>query len=109
MVLTKTNRKGRIAPILQSLHMFPVTYGIDLKALSLVFEALKHIGPTYIHDLFQQCAQMRSLSSQNKHLLALPTVSAKCGQRLVFMLLDSGPKYQMRLKLLLLFLSLSPS
>ena len=60
-VLTKTKRRDHITPILKSLHWLPVSYRIDFKALQLVLKSLKGVGPSYLHYMFKQYSQIRSL------------------------------------------------
>ena len=79
-VLTKTKRRDHITPILKSLHWLPISYRIDFKALLLVFKSLKGVGPNYLHDMFKQYSQIRSLRSQHKQLLLKPTVRTKQGE-----------------------------
>ena len=79
-VLTKTKRRDHITPILKSLHWLPISYRIYFKALLLVFKSLKGVGPNYLHDMFKQYSQIRSLRSQHKQLLLKPTVRTKQGE-----------------------------
>ena len=75
MLLTRTKRSEHITPILRSLHWLPVR-----PIYRIVFKALNGIGPYYIHDMFTQHNQARSLRSQNKNLLVQTTAKTKCGE-----------------------------
>lgn len=54
VVMTTIKRNEHIAPVLMlSLHWIPVRYGIDFKALLLVFKSLNGLEPTDLFDMFQ--------------------------------------------------------
>ena len=46
-LLTNTNRRMHITPVLNSLHWLPVLYRIDFKLLMFVFKALNGLAPSY--------------------------------------------------------------
>lgn len=52
-LLTRTNRRQHITPILKSLHWLPIKYRIDFKIHILTFRALHGQVPPYISDLIQ--------------------------------------------------------
>ena len=50
-LLTNTNRREHITPVLNSLHWFSVPYRIDFKLLMFVFKALNGLAPLYLSEL----------------------------------------------------------
>ena len=50
-LLTNTNRREHITPVLNSLHWLPVPYRIDFKLLMFVFKALNGLAPLYLSEL----------------------------------------------------------
>uniref|UniRef100_A0A8C5DL07 Reverse transcriptase domain-containing protein n=1 Tax=Gouania willdenowi TaxID=441366 RepID=A0A8C5DL07_GOUWI len=50
-LLTRTNRRAHITPILKALHWLPVTFRFNFKILVLTFRALHGQAPSYITDL----------------------------------------------------------
>jgi len=71
-ILTRTNRRSHISPILKELHWLPVSYRINFKILVLVFRALHGQAPPYISDLIQRYAPVRALRSVDQTLLTVP-------------------------------------
>uniref|UniRef100_A0A672ZSA2 Reverse transcriptase domain-containing protein n=1 Tax=Sphaeramia orbicularis TaxID=375764 RepID=A0A672ZSA2_9TELE len=71
-LLTRTNRRTHITPILKSLHWLPVLYRLHFKILVLTFRALHGQAPAYIASLIQPYSSTRSLRSSGQHLLMVP-------------------------------------
>uniref|UniRef100_A0A672YQT0 Reverse transcriptase domain-containing protein n=1 Tax=Sphaeramia orbicularis TaxID=375764 RepID=A0A672YQT0_9TELE len=62
-LLTRTNRRTHITPILKSLHWLPVLYRLHFKILVLTFRALHGQAPACIASLIQPYSSTRSLRS----------------------------------------------
>lgn len=76
-VLTKTRKRAHITPILRSLHWLPVSSGVDLKVLLMVFKCLNGLGPSYLSELFLPYEPSRTLRSSGSRLLATPKAGTK--------------------------------
>ena len=68
-LLTNTNRRVHITPVLNSLHWLPVLYRIDFKFLMFVFEALTGLALSYLSELLTVRNPGRALRSTNQLLL----------------------------------------
>ena len=62
-LVTGTNGRDHITPVLSKLHWLPVRYRIELKLLVLVYQAVHHLGPVYLTSLVTPYAPTRSLRS----------------------------------------------
>ena len=71
-LLTNTNRRMHITPVLNSLHWLPVLYRIDFKLLMFVFKALNGLAPSYLSELLTVRNPSRALRSTNQLLLEVP-------------------------------------
>ena len=71
-LLTRTNRRAHITPILKSLHWLPVSFRINFKILVLTFRALHGQAPEYISVLIQPYSSVRTLRSSGQNLLMVP-------------------------------------
>lgn len=71
-LLTSTNRREHITPVLKSLHWLPVQYRIDFKILMFVFKALHGLAPVYLTELLTVREPGRALRSSNQLLLEVP-------------------------------------
>lgn len=76
-LLTRTDRRAHISPILKALHWLPVTYRVNFKILVLTFRALHGQAPDYIKGLIQPYASNRSLRSSTQNLLMVPRTRLK--------------------------------
>ncbi len=76
-LLTRTNKRAHITPILASLHWLPVHFRIHFKILVLTFRALQGQAPSYLSDFIQLYIPTRSLRSSDQHLLAIPRTHFK--------------------------------
>uniref|UniRef100_A0A8D0CS33 Reverse transcriptase domain-containing protein n=3 Tax=Sander lucioperca TaxID=283035 RepID=A0A8D0CS33_SANLU len=74
-VLTRTNKRDHISPVLASLHWLPVKSRIEFKILLLTYKALNGQAPSYIEELLVPYCPTRALRSQNSELLVVPRVS----------------------------------
>jgi hypothetical protein len=68
-LITLTNRKTHIKPILKSLHWLPIAARINFKILLLVYKALSGLGPVYLRDLLKEHQLARQLRSSSQSLL----------------------------------------
>lgn len=71
-ILTRSNRRTHISPILKALHWLPVSSRINFKILVLTFRALHGQAPPYISDLIQPYTPARALRSVDQNLLMVP-------------------------------------
>ena len=71
-ILTRSNRRTHITPILKALHWLPVSSRINFKILVLTFRALHGQAPSYISDLIQPYTPARNLRSVDQNLLMVP-------------------------------------
>ena len=71
-LLTNTNRREHITPVLNSLHWLPVQYRIDFKLLMFVFKALNGLAPSYLSELLTVREPGGALRSSNQLLLEVP-------------------------------------
>ena len=63
------------------LHWLPVEYRILYKILLLVFKCRCGEGPSYLASMLEEYRPSRSLRSEAKSLLKVPTAHKKCGER----------------------------
>ncbi|XP_057690967.1 uncharacterized protein LOC130915167, partial [Corythoichthys intestinalis] len=73
-LLTGTNRREHITPVLQALHWLPVEFRIKFKILLLTFKTINGLGPSYLTDALVPYRPNRTLRSQNAGLLVVPRV-----------------------------------
>ncbi|KAF7642005.1 hypothetical protein LDENG_00264860, partial [Lucifuga dentata] len=66
------NRRHHIAPLLASLHWFPVRFRIEFKILLITFKALLGLAPSYITEMLTPCESVLSLRSSGGTILAVP-------------------------------------
>ena len=74
-VLTRTNRRDHISPVLASLHWLPVKSRIEFKILLLTYKALNGQAPAYLQELVVPYYPSRTLRSLDAGLLVIPRVS----------------------------------
>ena len=77
-LVTQTQKRDQISPILHDLHWLLTKYRIQYKILSLEFLCLQGLGPTYLQELIQKYHPVRSLRSKSKSLLVCPPTFIKC-------------------------------
>ena len=76
-IVSKSKKHEHITPILVNLHWLPVRQRILYKILLLTFKALNSLAPEYISILVTTKKTVRSLRSNNKMLLELPSSKLK--------------------------------
>ena len=76
-ILTQTQIREHITPILKSLHWLPIEKRIHYKILLLTFKALHNLAPSYIKDLITPYSNSRQLRSTSMNLLQIPKTRTK--------------------------------
>jgi hypothetical protein len=71
-LLTGTDRKESITPILKQLHWLPVEQRVQFKILLLVYKAANGIAPRYLCDMIKINVPSRTLRSNNHVQLCIP-------------------------------------
>jgi hypothetical protein len=72
-IVTRTNTREHITPVLKSLHWLPVQHRIAYKILLLTFKALHQLAPVYLSELLHPYIPDRRLrSSRDTTLLRVP-------------------------------------
>ena len=81
-IITGTRKYDHVTPALKKLHWLPVRQKINFKILMLTFKALNGLAPTYLKDIISPYVNKRgNLRSETRHLLELPKVKARFGER----------------------------
>jgi len=57
-----------ISPVLRKLHWLPITKRIEFKIITITYQALNGMAPSYICDLLQVRQQSRNLRSTSRGL-----------------------------------------
>uniref|UniRef100_A0A6I8N879 Reverse transcriptase domain-containing protein n=1 Tax=Ornithorhynchus anatinus TaxID=9258 RepID=A0A6I8N879_ORNAN len=65
-------RSGRVTPLLKQLRRLPIDLRSKQKLLTLGFEALRHLAPSYLSSLLSFHRPPRTLRSSAARLLAVP-------------------------------------
>ena len=76
-ILTNTNRRSHITPVLAALHWLPIKSRIDFKILLTTYKALHGLAPAYISELLTAKPNVRSLRSSDQGLLVIPASKFK--------------------------------
>lgn len=76
-LLSKTNRRSHITPVLKALHWLPISFRVQFKILTITYRALHHQAPSYIQDLFHIHSPGRSLRSSGQDLFIVPRTRFK--------------------------------
>ncbi len=71
-IVTRSNRREHITPILKELHWLPIQSRIQFKLGLIVFKALNNLAPSYLQDLLKIHQPSRCLRSASKNLLQEP-------------------------------------
>ena len=71
-LLTHTQKREHITPVLASLHWLPVHFRINFKILVLTFRALHGQAPPYISDLIIHHVPACTMRSSGQRLLEVP-------------------------------------
>ncbi|XP_067667346.1 uncharacterized protein [Haliotis asinina] len=81
-IVSSWRKYNHITPILHNLHWPPIRQRISFKILCHVYRCLSKDAPQYLCDLITEYKPARSLRSENKLLLTVPSVkSVNYGQR----------------------------
>ncbi len=80
-IVTGCPKRQHIKPVLKELHWLPVKSRINYKILLLTFKALHGLAPQYLRDLITPYVPTRCLQSENQHLLSVPHIHSKTGER----------------------------
>ncbi|KAF7661202.1 hypothetical protein LDENG_00266910 [Lucifuga dentata] len=76
-LLTGSNRRQYITPVLASLHWVPVHFRINFKILLITFKAYLGLAPSYNCDMLKSYEPARSLRSSGSDLLTIPKSNLK--------------------------------
>ena len=76
-LLTHTQKREHITPVLACLHWLPVHFRINFTILVLSFRALHGQGPPYISDLIKLNVPARTMRSSGQRLLGVPYTHLK--------------------------------
>ena len=71
-LITRTQRRDHITPVLMELHWLPVEQRLTYKILLYTFKATKGDAPSYIGDLLEVHQPTRNLRSNARSLLVVP-------------------------------------
>ncbi len=71
-VVTLTNRRAHITPILCTLHWLPIEFRVSFKVLVLVYRAINGQAPEYIINMLSIHQLSKGLRSGNRRLLHVP-------------------------------------
>ena len=71
-VLTGTQWRAHMTPVLSQLHWLQVGDRIRFKVLVLTFKALNSLGPLYLRDRLFRYSPQRTLRSAHQNLLRVP-------------------------------------
>lgn len=72
-ILTRTNIRDHITPVLESLHWLPIRFRVDFKVLMLTYNALHGLAPQYLTELLTPYTPKRDLRSSETGLLTVPS------------------------------------
>ena len=76
-LILKKKKRDHIKPLLLKLHWLPVKARISYKAAVLCHKSLHGNAPSYLSSLIQQYVPSRSLRSENKNLIRVPTKGSR--------------------------------
>ena len=76
-LITRTNRRQHITPVLERLHWLPVKIRIDYKILLLIYKALNGNAPQYISEMLTVYQPARELRSSSFGQLVVPRTKLK--------------------------------
>ena len=81
-IVTRSNKRKHITPILKELHWLPIQSRIKFKLGLITFKAVNNLAPSYIRDLLKIHKPSRCLRSASKNLLEEPrTITKTYGDR----------------------------
>ena len=76
-MVARTKVRDRVTPVLMKLHWLPVRQRIKYKVLVLVFRAFHGLAPLYLNALVKSYVPSRTLRSQSRFLLTVPSYRLK--------------------------------
>ncbi len=76
-LLTRSDRRSNIIPVLRSLHWLPVAYRIQFKILTLIYRTLHGQAPACVAELLYPYSSTRSLRSNMLNLLSVSRTRLK--------------------------------
>ena len=80
-IVTRTNPRAHITPVLKELHWLPIQDRVVFKLLIYVYRSKIGKSPSYIVDLLTPYIPPRDLRSSNKDLLTVPRTFTSYGNR----------------------------
>jgi len=89
-IITGTNSRDHITPVLKSLHWLPVHQRIKFKTLVLVYKAMNKQAPEYLNELINIHVPRRALRSGENNLLSVPFTKSSVIQNCAFSV--AGPR-----------------
>ena len=82
-VVTLTNFRTNISPVLKSLHWLPIKERITYKILLIAFKVVNGLSPGYLSDIIVVYSPKRCLRSSDLLLLAVPRTYSTYGDRAI--------------------------
>ena len=76
-LVLQTKKYDPISPALRNLHWLPIKSRIKFKLLSLAYQCLYQLAPTYLTELLEQYKPERSLRSSKRLMFTVPKTSTK--------------------------------
>ena len=76
-LVSKTGRYEHISPAIKALHWLPKRYRIDFRIITLTYNALNELVPSYIRKILQIYHSARTLRSTGSNLLLTARVRFK--------------------------------
>jgi hypothetical protein len=80
-IVTRTNPRAHITPVLKELHWLPIQDRVVFKLLIYVYRSKIGMSPSYLTDLLTPYIPARDLRSSNKDLLTVPRTFTTYGNR----------------------------
>jgi hypothetical protein len=76
-IITRTKKNDHITPHLMDLHWLPITKRIEFKILTLVYQCLNNLAPSYLCSLVKVQHPVRTLRSSVAPTLVVPKSKLK--------------------------------
>ena len=78
-ILTKSQRREHITPVLKSLHWLKIQDRITYKILMLTYKSYYNIAPTYLCELIsRRKSSVNTRLGSDQHQLIMPPISKDC-------------------------------
>ena len=71
-LVKKSSKRTHVTPFAIELHWLPMKERIEYKTIMLTYKSLHGLSPTYMSDIFSQCASSRDLRSNQNFTLNIP-------------------------------------